>query len=265
MRTGARALVAVLGALLIVGLAGCRGEVAIDVRLGSGERGVATVTFGIDGQLAADPGVRQRFDALGGFGAADGWRTEPVAPSDDGWTRIRATHPFDGFDELEALLTRPYPDLLDQPLVSDLRVTRASGFLHTRYRVEMTVDHSTLAQGLIATGQDLYRSQGQPQAFVDAVPAAVVESLVVRHSVDLPGTVSERTGVDPAGPGNPPNVLSFAPPVTDRASFAGASSRLNWANVNGLILAAALLLTVVLFGARAGRTRRDRRRTAAGG
>jgi hypothetical protein len=254
-----RCLLLLAALAVAVPAAGCKGEVLLDVHLRSGERGTATVSFGIDQQLAQDQRVRDAFDSkVNAFGAAEGWAARPVERG-DGWRRVEATHEFADFDELRALLTSPYRELQDQPLARELDLRRQSGFLRQRYKLRLVVDHSVMASGLVAAGEVLARDAGQPEPFVQAVRPAVEESFAFRHRFFLPGSVSKRTGVA-VDAGDPSATVSFAPPVTERAEMTAETSRLKWGNINGVILGALVALCALLFTVRAVGVRRARRR-----
>jgi hypothetical protein len=178
-------------ALLLLVVAGCRLELALDVEMAEDGSGTVEVVTRVDpdgierigGDLAAVLEVDDVEQA--------GWIVEGPSVDDDGFTSVRFRQPFDTPSEANAILEQVAA--ADGPF-QGLAVRRESGFARTEWGFTGALDTSG---GIESFGDDALAAEldGQPLGqTVEEIEADLGEPLRnvirLRVSVTLPGEVS---------------------------------------------------------------------------
>lgn len=232
--------------LAVLVLAGCRMRVEVGVTVGEDGAGVLEVAVALDPGAVAevgDVGDQVRVDDL----RATGWTVASPAVEDDGWTWLRARHPFGSPEELTGLVAEISGD--DGPF-RDFRLRREDAFAESRYEFSGVVDFS---DGVAAFSDDEAAEvlDGEPFGValeeLEAELGAVVDELVgIQVAVRLPGEVTSNATTQAAnGAVWQPSVSAEGPVSLVATGVVERTERIVWVVVAGVAGVALLLFLVV--------------------
>jgi len=217
---------------MMVALAGCKIQVALDTKVeadGSGTIGV---------RLAADKEIQglmaQQADQGDLFGEftkqipAD-WQTDSGTDA-DGTKWVSASKAFENTTELDALLTGQAEGGLGGALAGDTFSVKQTSSL---FMVTTTFDATWDAGKTLADAE---------AGISDAIPMDTLASVFqVENRLTLPGTIKDNNATKVEG-----NTLIWQPPLEGATKLHAESVAVKWGVVGGFIAGGALLIVVVV-------------------
>ena len=245
---------AVLAVVALLVLAGCevRGELNVTVEEdGSGDLELAV---GLD-----EDALDRRPDVLDELDLSDltdsGWEVTGPAEEADGFTWIRARHPYATPDELGALIA----DVAGEggPF-RDFALRREDAFAESRYSFEGTVDFTAGVGGLAEDPELAEALEAEPiELLEERLGAAIDEMVEVQVAVRLPGSVESNARTQAS------NGAVWQPSIVDRevvelraTGTVDRTERLVWAGV-AAVAGFALVLYLLIRAASWRRSRRQ--------
>jgi hypothetical protein len=204
----------ILAAVLVV-LAGCRADVAVDVTVEPDGSGTVTVTVDVDAEVVA-----QTVDLPTQLRTADleaaGWTVAEPEPLDGGGMRLTATKEVPSAEQFGAVLAEIHPDLFP---TGELEVRRTFGT--TRYLWTSTIDRTVTVDVFgdesVAPLLDGFLFGVAPEELVTRAGGPLEDAVTVAMTVTLPDGTMVASEAAPLGAESPDELRRSMTIVDDEA------------------------------------------------